>query len=119
MTSVVTSAEFARTPAPPYWLVSFTTRRRDGDAEAYAATAARMLELAAAQPGFLGVESVRDADGFGITLSYWHDEAAILAWKQQTEHAAAREHGRAQWYARYELRVARVTRAYGFEAADE
>ena len=30
-----------------------------------------MLELARQQPGFLGVESARGEDGFGITVSYW------------------------------------------------
>jgi heme-degrading monooxygenase HmoA len=73
-----------------------------------------MLELAARQPGYLGAESVRDGSGFGITVSYWRDEAAILAWKHQAEHAATRARGRADWYERYELRVARVERAYGW-----
>ena len=70
--------------------------------------------LAARQPGYLGAESARDDSGFGITVSYWRDEAAIRAWKHQAEHAATRDRGRADWYERYELRVARVERAYGW-----
>jgi len=72
-----------------------------------------MVELARQQPGFLGVESVRGADGFGITVSYWESEAAIRAWREHAEHAEVRRHGRQHWYERYELRVARVERAYG------
>jgi heme-degrading monooxygenase HmoA len=104
---------FASTPAPPYYAVIFSARRAAGEDDGYAETAARMLELAAQQPGYLGVEHARDADGFGITVSYWTSESAIAAWKQQAEHAAARARGRRDWYAHFELRVARVERAYG------
>ncbi len=103
---------FAQTPEPPYYLVSFTSLRDGGDAGAYADAAERMLTLAAQQPGFLGAESVRDADGVGITLSYWRNETDILAWKHHGEHAATRARGRSDWYARFSVRVARVERAY-------
>lgn len=105
---------FARLPDPPYYVVAFTSLRTDVDDTGYAEAAERMVELAAKQPGFLGAESTRDADGFGITLSYWTDGRSILAWKHQAEHAAIRAIGRARWYSRYELRVAKVERAYGF-----
>lgn len=100
------------TPPPPYYAVVFSSQRTDGD-HGYAAMADRMVELARQQPGFLGVESARGADGFGITVSYWACEADIAAWKQQTEHLAAQTLGRERWYAQYSLRVARVERAYG------
>ena len=102
----------AKTPAPPYYAVVFTSRRTDGDDEAYGAAAERMVELASQQSGFLGIDSVRDASGLGITVSYWRDEAAIAAWKRHIEHAAVRERGREAWYGHYELRVAKVERAY-------
>ena len=74
----------------------------------------RMVELAAQQPGYLGVESTRGGDGFGITVSYWESEAAIAAWRQHAEHAAdARPTAAPHWYEHYELRVAKVERAYG------
>ena len=59
------------------------------------------------------VESTRGVDGFGITVSYWESEEAIAAWRRQVDHAAVRAHGREHWYERYELRVAKVERAYG------
>lgn len=83
----------ADTPAAPYYAVIFTSVRTEGD-QGYAEAAARMLELAREQPGFLGVESARGEDGLGITVSYWASEAAILAWKQHPEHTAIRERGR-------------------------
>lgn len=110
----MTASRFATTPKPPYYLVAFASQRPAGAADdGYGAVAERMVELAAAQPGFLGVESARDVGGFGITLSYWTDEEAIRAWRDHAEHAVARETGRASWYEHFELRVARVERAYG------
>lgn len=102
----------ARTPAPPYYAVIFTSRRSAGD-HGYDAMATRMVELGASYDGFLGIESVRGADGVGITVSYWRDEASILAWKRDPEHQKAQRGGQEAWYAHYEVRIAKVERAYG------
>lgn len=107
-----TPAGIARTPEPPYYAVIFTSRRSDGD-HGYDAMARRMVELGSSFDGFLGIESVRGADGVGITVSYWRDEAALLAWKRDTEHEKAQRGGRETWYADYEVRIAKVERAYG------
>lgn len=80
---------FAPTHQPPYYAAIFTSQRTAGD-QGYGAMADRMLELASQQPGYLGAESVRDAQGFGITVSYWSSEAAIRDWKQHAEHQVAR-----------------------------
>lgn len=104
---------FAELPAPPYYAVVFSSSRNVQDEAGYAQAAERMLELAAQQPGYLGAESARGTDGFGITVSYWDSEASIAAWKHQAEHAATRAHGRSHWYDHFELRVAKVERAYG------
>ena len=101
---------FARTPEPPYYAVIFTSQRSDVD-DGYGAMGDRMVELAAQQPGFLGVESVRDAAGLGITVSYWSSLEAIAAWKANAEHRVAQTSGRKKWYGHFELRVARVERA--------
>ena len=103
---------FAETPSPPYWAVIFSSRH-SGDDTGYAAMAGRMLALARRQPGFLGVESSRDTDGFGITVSYWRNEESIAAWRADTEHRLARRLGAERWYSHFEVRVAKVERAYG------
>lgn len=100
----------ARTPPAPYYAVIFTSVRADGDEDAYMATARKMFEMAHAQDGFLGVEYAP-----GITISYWRDEASILAWKRVSEHMEAQRMGREAWYAAFNLRVARVERDYMFE----
>lgn len=106
----------ARPPEPPYYAVIFSSLRTPQD-NGYAATAERMLALAAEQPGYLGVESARGEDGLGITVSYWRDEASIRQWREQSEHRLARESGRQDWYRQFQVRVAKVERAYGFTKA--
>jgi heme-degrading monooxygenase HmoA len=103
---------FASTPEPPYYAVIFSSQHSGID-RGYGQMAERMAEIAARQPGFLGIESVRDADGFGITVSYWSSEEAIVAWKAHLDHKSAQEAGKRVWYADYQLRVAKVERAYG------
>jgi heme-degrading monooxygenase HmoA len=111
-----TASAFANTPEPPYYAVIFSSRRAGGDS-GYAAMADRMAALAALQPGFIGIESVRGGDGFGITVSYWASVEAISAWKADVEHLAAQEMGKSAWYEHYEIRVAKVERAYGKPSA--
>ncbi|MCY1380007.1 putative protein YqjZ [compost metagenome] len=72
-----------------------------------------MLELAQNQPGLLGVESARGADGLGITVSYWASEEAIRAWRVLAEHRVAQQRGREEWYQAFRTRVAFVAREYG------
>ena len=102
-----------RPAEPPYVAVIFTSQRSQSGADDYARTADEMESLAAEQPGYLGIESARDADGFGITVSYWATEDDARAWKRVAAHAEAQRRGRAEWYDRYDVRVATVTRQYG------
>jgi len=106
------STLFTTAPEPPYYAAIFSSQRTDGD-RGYGHMADRMFELASTQPGFLGVESARDANGFGITVSYWSSEEAIVAWKSHMDHKPAQEAGRRKWYADYQVRIAKVERAYG------
>ncbi|WP_414663371.1 antibiotic biosynthesis monooxygenase family protein [Horticoccus sp. 23ND18S-11] len=108
------SPGLARTPEPPYHAVIFTSKRSPVDERTYGVVAQRMVDLGSRYAGFLGIESARGSDGVGITVSYWRDEASILAWKRDTEHEKAQRGGREAWYDAYEVRVARVERAYGF-----
>ena len=82
------------------------------DTQGYDEMAQRMEELAAQQPGYLGIESARDPSGFGITVSYWQSLEAIRAWKANAAHQVAQKNGRERWYASYNLRVCRVAYEY-------
>jgi heme-degrading monooxygenase HmoA len=102
---------FAKTPEPPYYAVIFTAQRTESD-DGYAAMAQAMFELALQQPGCLGAESVRGSDDLGITVAYFSDESSIRNWKENTRHLEAQRLGRERWYSHYELRIAKVERAY-------
>jgi len=99
---------------PPCYAVIFTSSRYDADPDdGYDGAAARMFELAAKQPGFLGVDSARE--DVGITVSYFADMASVDAWRQNVEHQEVQREGRSKWYSRFTVHVARVERSYDFE----
>ena len=106
----------ARTPEPPYYAAIFTSRRA-AEHDGYSEMTDRMVELAEQQPGYLGMESVREG-AVGITVSYWDSVDAIDAWRKHVEHREAQRLGREQWYEAYEVRVARVERALSFSQED-
>ena len=102
---------FAPLPDPPYYAVIFTTLLSDDD-RGYTVMADALDARAKKQPGYIGIESVRAADGTGITVSYWKTEADVAAWKKVAKHEAAQRMGRERWYSHYRLRVAKVERSY-------
>lgn len=111
-----TAVDPSRAPDPRsaqhQYAVIFSSQH-SANTEGYHEVADRMVELAAQQPGFIGVESARGADGFGITVAYFESLEAIARWKKHPEHLAAQERGKAQWYERYSVRVCSVERSYG------
>jgi len=108
----------ADTLKPPYYAVIFTSLRTDVDSSGYEKMADRMVELGSMQPGFLGVESARGADGIGITVSYWASLEAIRSWREHFEHRIAQELGREKWYQWYRLHICRVETMIGFERGE-
>src|SRR5262245_48687358 len=85
-------------PPAPYCAVVFTSVRNEQPEDGYGQTADRMEQLATTQPGFLGVESARGADGLGITVSYWASAEAAAAWGRNAEHRLVQQLGRERWY---------------------
>lgn len=106
-------AETANTPEPPYHVVIFTSQRTEGD-NGYGERADRMLELARGMPGYLGMETARGADGFGITISYWASEEAIAGWSAHDEHRPTKAHGIKHWYQEYVIRHGVIEREKRF-----
>jgi heme-degrading monooxygenase HmoA len=92
--------------------VIFVNQRTGADDAGYQAAAVAMDALAKEQNGYRGIDSVRSADGAGITVSYWENEAAAKAWRDNSDHAAIRDAGREHWYSSYSLHVTSVGRSY-------
>ena len=103
-------SEKASTPEPPYYAVIFTSKRRPGD-QGYERVAAEMVESVSRKKGFLGSESARDEEGFGITVSYWASLESIEGWKKDLAHQAAKKKGRELWYEGYAIRFCLVQSA--------
>ena len=96
----------------PYYAVIFTSTKIEVENN-YADVANRMVELAATQQGFIGVESARNE--IGITVSYWKSLEAIKSWKNNAEHLLAQQLGKDVFYKSYTTRICKVEREYSFE----
>ncbi len=71
--------------------------------------------------GFISIERFESISQPGkfVSLSFWRDESAILAWRSHFEHQAAQMRGRADIFSDYRLSVAEVVRDYGmFDRAE-
>ena len=90
---------------PPYYAVIFTSKS-SAQNQGYEDMAARMIELAQQQDGFIAFESAKQE--IGITVSYWRDLESIKRWREHAEHREAQRLGRKLWYDSFELHIARV-----------
>jgi len=102
-------SKVVKIPDRQYYAVIFTSVRTDGD-DGYKRMADEMVELVSKQPGFLGAESVRDASGFGITVSYWESLNAIRQWKENPSHQIAQKMGKEIWYKQFAVRICKAER---------
>lgn len=97
-------------PAPPYYAVIAPAELAD-DVRGYPELAAKLVELARQQPGFLGIESGFQK-GFALAVSYWDSLEAIQAWSVNAQHMMAKERGKTVWFRKYVTRIAKVERVY-------
>lgn len=77
----------------------------------YTDTAVRMRELAINKYGCIELTVVTEGNQ-EIAISYWENEAQILAWKQDPEHIAAQQLGRSRWYKFCHVQIAKIEREY-------
>lgn len=95
-----------------YYAVIFTSELSGKDTKRYEQVAEEMVTLAKQQPGFVGIDSVRN--DLGITISYWESLEDIKNWKMLAEHMQAQKDGREFWYVWYSVKICKVMREYGF-----
>ncbi len=97
-----------------YYACIFTNQRSESGEDLYSLLSEKMMALATSQPGFLGVESVRNDEGLGITVSYWRSREDITAWGENAEHRVAMSLGREEFYEWFQLRIAEVSTTRSF-----
>jgi heme-degrading monooxygenase HmoA len=96
----------------PYFAVIFTSTHHQLDEE-YEGLDARLITIAEKIDGFLGMDSA--GGEYGISVSYWKDEASITAWKKDIDHQAAMQKGIEKWFDYYNVRISKVERNYEFK----
>lgn len=71
--------------------------------------------------GFVSVERFESLahPGKFLSLSFWRDEAAVRAWRNDAGHRGAQREGRGSVFAGYRLRVAAVLRDYGLHDREQ
>ncbi len=98
----------------------------EGQQGSYFDLAAQLRPQLDAIDGFISIERFESLalPGKYLSLSFWRDEAAVKAWRNQAEHRAAQSAGRGSRssqgiLANYRLRVAHVLRDYGLNERDQ
>lgn len=89
------------------------TSQRTKYTEGYQEFNEELEKIAEALPGFIQQDSVRDANGYGISISYWKDEASARAFKQVPVHMEAQQKGKTHYYEWYDVKVCEINRHYG------
>lgn len=94
--------------------VIFEVAPLPGQEARYFEIAASLRDRLAQIDGFVSVTRYQSLSEPGryLSLSYWRDEAAVRAWRNQGEHRAGQAEGRAEVFADYRIRVAQVLRDY-------
>jgi heme-degrading monooxygenase HmoA len=101
--------------------VIFEVTPAEGAQAHYLDIAAGLKPLLEEVDGFISVERFESltTPGKVLSLSFFRDEAAVAAWRAQSEHRVAQARGRSGLFADYRLRVAEVVRDYGLADRDE
>ena len=91
------------------------------DRDAYLDIAAELRPILEKMDGFLSIERFEALTEKGkiLSLSFWRDEDAVKAWRNQPEHQMAQKAGRGGIFRDYRLRVASVLRDYGMNEREQ
>ena len=89
--------------------------------EEYLEIAGELRNLLEGRDGFISIErfqSLVDENKI-LSLSFWRDEAAIQAWRNEMDHREAQQKGKGGLFKSYRIRVAEVVRDYTDALRDE
>jgi heme-degrading monooxygenase HmoA len=96
--------------------VIFEVSPHPGQAQRYFDIAAALRPALERVDGFVSVERFESLSrpGHFLSLSWWRDEEAVRAWRNEACHRGGQREGRAQVFADYRIRVVSALRDYGF-----
>ncbi len=93
----------------------FRSRLMPDVREEYIGLVERMVELAAAMPGYISHKGFFAEDGERVTIVEFEDEAAQRAWRMHPEHREAQKKARETYYEAYSVQVCEVKRQSKFD----
>ena len=101
--------------------VIFEVWPADGEKAHYLDIAATLRPELEKIDGFISVERFQSLTEPGklLSLSFFRDEAAVIAWRNTLDHRKAQAAGRGGVFSNYRLRIASVMRDYGLHERDE
>ena len=92
----------------------FRSRLRADAGDSFVELAAEMLELARSMPGFRDYKVFTADDGERVSIIVFDSLEAQEAWRDNVEHRAAQQRGRASFYESYRIQVCEVLRERTF-----
>ena len=103
------------------YAVIFEVEPAPGHRQDYLDLAARLRPELEKIDGFISIERFQSLSNECkiLSLSFWRDETAIRAWREQQQHQAAQRAGRERIFRDYRLRVAAIVRDYGMHERAE
>lgn len=101
--------------------VIFEVEPGEGNHATYLSLATQLRPMLVKMDGFLSVERFQSLSNPSklLSLSFWRDEASVIAWREHTAHRIAQSQGRSGVFDAYRLRVATVMRDYGLYERNE
>ncbi len=87
----------------------------------YLNIAAELRPLLDRIDGFVSIERFESLSEPGkiLSLSFWRDEEAIVAWRHLESHRIAQTRGRTELFEDYRLRIANIVRDYGLDDREQ
>ena len=101
--------------------VIFELEPKPGQQSAYFSAAADLKPLVEKAEGLISLErfqSLSNPDKY-LSLSFWRDENAVKAWRNDSVHRVTQKRGRSEIFQNYRLRVSSVIRDYGLLERDQ
>jgi heme-degrading monooxygenase HmoA len=94
--------------------VIFQVMPKDGKSDIYFDIAAELRPELEKIDGFISIERFesRTTPGKYLSLSFWRDEDAAKAWRNQENHVVAQNRGKNEIFADYRISIAEVVRDY-------
>jgi len=101
--------------------VIFELEPKSTKKDAYFEMAGELKPILETIEGFISIErfqSVTHPTRY-LSLSFWEDENAVKAWRNQSKHRWAQEQGRETIFDNYRIRVVNVMRDYGMNEREQ